>query len=231
MPHRKGAPCLEDFWVGRVDCQRCSSQAPAPFGAVDTTRFARPLATVGNYRAPTGTAIYAAGEAAEAVFTLRAGFVKLWQSADDGHCRILRLLRPGEVLGLEALSQPRYQLSAAALTDVQLCRIPVAVLDQLRREAGALHEELDRRWQTQQARTDELLLNIATGPSRERVIKLLRHLARLADPEPCPRIRRLDMAAMLDISSESAARVIADLKRAGLLEEKPDRLVFDPDRL
>lgn len=231
MPIRKGTPCLEDFWVGRVDCQHCSAHAPAPFGGVDTTRFKQPLTQVGNYLAPSGTSIYAAGEPAKAVFTIRDGFVKLWRRADDGHCRILRLLRPGEVMGLEALSQPRYQLSAAALTAVELCRIPVAVVHQLRQEAAELHMELDLRWQAQQARTDELLLNIATGPSRERVIKLLRHLAELAAPGPCPRVRRLDMAALLDISSETAARVMADLKHAGLLEEKPDRLLFDPERL
>lgn len=229
MPHRTGTPCLGDFWVGRVDCERCNARAL--FGVLDKHRFARPLVQVENYRAPAGTPIYTAGDTAEAVFTLREGFVKLWLRADDGHCRILRLLRPGDVLGLEALGQPRYALSAAALSDVKLCRIPVDILGQLRRVASELHAELDRRWQAQQARTDELLMNVATGPSRERVIKLLRHLAELAAPGPCPRIRRLDMAAMLDISSETAARVVADLKKAGLLEEKPDRLVFDPDRL
>lgn len=230
MPHRK-APCLGAFWVGRVNCERCSASAPAPFSVLDAAEHARPLAQVENYRAPAGTVIVSADAPAEAVFTIRAGFVKLWRRTDKGNHRILRLLRPGEMIGLEALGQRHYQLSAAALTDVKLCRIPVEILDQLRRSAPELLAELDERWLAQQTRTDELLANVATGPAPERVLKLLRFLDELASPDPCPRISRLDMASMLDISSETAARVIADLKKAGRLQEQPDRLEFDPDRL
>jgi DNA-binding transcriptional regulator YhcF (GntR family) len=39
------------------------------------------------------------------------------------------------------------------------------------------------------------------------------------------------MAAMLDISSETASRVIADLKAAGLLEETQQHLIFDEARI
>lgn len=231
VTHRVGTPCLKDFWVGRVNCERCNAVAPAAFDALDTTRFARPLGQVEDYRAPVGTDIVLAGEMARNVFTIRQGFVKLWRRIKDGNYRIVRLLRPGDILGLEALSQPHYELSATSITAVELCRIPVDVLEKLRRETSDLHAELDKRRQSQQRRTDELLLSIATGPSRERVIKLLRYLAQFAAPGPSPRLRRLDMAAMLDISSETAARVIADLKQAGMLEETPTQLVFDPERL
>jgi CRP/FNR family transcriptional regulator, anaerobic regulatory protein len=223
--------CLEGFWAGRVDCRICDVARRMPFNAVGPDHLGRDLREVGNYPLPPYTPITQAGSPATAVFSIRAGFIKLWRHDESGRCRIVRLLRPGDMLGLEAVLQPAYAMSADTLNFVKLCRIPLETLTRLQEREPALYREVERRWHSQLRRTEHLMVSVATGPSRERVLKLLRYLAEFAAPDPCPRLRRLDMAAMLDVSSETAARVIADLKTAGLLVETPTELRFDPARL
>ena len=223
--------CLEGFWAGRIDCRVCDVARRMPFNAVGADSLGCDLREVGNYPLPPYTAIVRAGGPATAVFSIREGLVKLWQHDETGRCRIVRLLRAGDMLGLEALLQPTYALSADTLGSVKLCRIPLETLTRLQEREPALYREVERRWHAQLGRTEQLMVSVATGPSRARVLKLLRYLAEFAAPGPCPRLRRLDMAAMLDISSETAARVIADLKTAGLLVETGTELRFDPERL
>lgn len=205
--------------------------AAMPFMMLDPVRHGADLKRIGNYLLPGGAPVTVKGDPADAVFSIRSGFLKLWQHDDCGLCRIVRLLRPGDILGLEALFQPTYAHNAATLGPVRLCRIPSDMLDRLERQEPELHHEVERRWHEQVQRSDEFMLSVVAGSSRERVLKLLRYLARFSMPGPCPRIRRLDMAALLQISSETAARVIADLKKAGLLEETATELRFDPQAL
>lgn len=231
MTSRAENPCLKGYWTGRVNCLLCGVPSPMPFKAVGTGPLASSLRAAESYALPAGATILMAGDPAVAVFSIREGFIKLWRRDDAGRCRIVRLMRPGDMLGLEATFQEEYQLSAATLSPAKLCRIPVELLTRLKADEPVVYHEVERRWHGQLNQADDLASSVLTGPSRERVLKLLRFMAEFAAPAPCPRIRRLDMAAMLDISSETAARVIADLKIAGLLEEGPNELRFEPDRL
>lgn len=231
MPRGEKPGCLEDYWSGRSSCALCRGDSAVAFSALEENQVDHRLFQIESYDAAPGTDIFKAGDAAEAVFTLRRGFVKLWRRDQQGHCRIVRLLRTGDFVGLEALVEPSYSLSAATLSQSSLCRIPVSLLIRLEDENRNLYREIQHRWHSQLGRTDELLSTVISGSSRGRVIKLLRYLHAFAAPETCPRIRRLDMAAILDISSETAARVIAELKKAGLLQETSAELLFDPDQL
>jgi len=232
MASSRMEPCLQGFWVGRANCRLCARANRMPFNQVDGYRFSsNDLLEVESYAVPADFPLLAAGDAADAVFAIREGFVKIWQEDSAGQTRIMRLLRAGDMVGLEGLLEARYDSNATTLSAVKLCHIPRSVLLRLERKESALYRAIELRWHDQLRRSDLFLLTVARGPSRQRVINLLRYLAALAAPAPCPHVSRADMAAMLDIASETAARVMAGLKHAGLLEETPDSLLFDPEKL
>lgn len=225
------APCLGEFLMGRMDCRRCSERHDKLFSSIAVQAIDHRRFDIHDYELPPGTRILLQGEAADAIYTIRAGFIKRWLTLPDGGVRIVRLLRPGDVLGLEALSQRAYDLSAGAITTVQLCRLPIESVEQLRVTQPNLVAELEARWHSLLARTDHFVTTVAVGPSRERVLKLLCYLAEFAAPAPCPSVSRQDMAAMLDVSAATASRVVAELKAAGLLRERRHRFEFDPERV
>jgi CRP/FNR family transcriptional regulator, anaerobic regulatory protein len=223
--------CLADFLMGNLDCRKCVERQGKLFSSVPNEAIVHEAMDVHDYEVPAGQTVLQQGEEADAIYTVREGFLKRWLNLPGGGTRIVRLLRPGDVLGLDAMVQRQYALSAGTLTDTKLCRLPIAAVNRLRVVEPNLASALERRWYGQLARTEHFLTTVASGPSRERVLKLLGYLAEFAHPLPCPRVSRLDMASMLDISSETAARVIAELKDAGLLEESRDELRFDPEQI
>jgi len=224
-------PCLSGFWSGRVNCDACRSPAIMPLQPVRKFLASRALLEAEAYSLPAGADLFHTGDPADSIFSIRAGFMKLWRTDCAGRTRIVRLLGPGNIAGLDAMVQSSYGLTASAITPCQLCMIPRSLLEHTMHEHPEVRHEIERRWHAQLAQTDRLLLDVVVGQARERVTNLLAYLAELAAPEPCPRVRRLDMAALLDIAPETAARVIADLKRAGLLQETAEHLLFDPQKL
>jgi len=106
---------------------------------------------------PTGTVLYAEGDAARGIFILLAGRVKLSICSGDGRALILRLAEPGDVVGLPGtLSGDPYEVTAAAIGPCQCAfvkrepflrfmndhkEICLGVADQLRRMyCSACHE-------------------------------------------------------------------------------------------
>jgi CRP/FNR family transcriptional regulator len=102
-------------------------------------------------------ALYRMHERGGALFTLRSGVMKLLQYLPDGSQRIVHLLKDSDALGLEALVGQPYQHDAFALTDCEICAIPVSVIERLGREWPGLYRELMARWQQALSEADAWL--------------------------------------------------------------------------
>jgi len=61
------------------------------------------------------------GGVAQHLFALHTGLVKLVKSLENGKDRITGVLFPGQLFGLEALSDPTYPLTAVTLRDSEIC--------------------------------------------------------------------------------------------------------------
>ena len=59
----------------------------------------------------------------------------------------MRLLKQGDVVGLEVLLGQAYQHEAVVLEAVLACHIPVSVIDRLSEDTPRLHKQLLARWQ------------------------------------------------------------------------------------
>ncbi len=64
------------------------------------------------------------GGAAQHLFALHAGLVKMVKSLENGKDRITSVLFPGELFGLESLTETAYPLTAVALRDCEICAAP-----------------------------------------------------------------------------------------------------------
>jgi CRP/FNR family transcriptional regulator len=64
------------------------------------------------------------GGAAQHLFALHSGLVKMVKSLENGKDRITSVLFPGEVFGLESLTDAVYPLTAVTLRDCEICAAP-----------------------------------------------------------------------------------------------------------
>ena len=166
-----------------------------------------------------GESLYRAGDSPDYLFTVRHGLVKLEQYLPDGTQRIVRLARPGDLIGLETLLRNPYGHDAVVLQPVLVCRIPVDVIKQLDRQVPELAQKLMERWQRALTEADSWLTELATGSTQVRVARLLIHLVG-DDPEgSCYLPGREDIAAIIGTATETASRVVAEFRRSGFIEE------------
>jgi CRP-like cAMP-binding protein len=220
---------LRDAWSGEADCVNCSIRTSVLFAGLTESDFAQIHDPIDQFNLKPGTSLYRAGDAAESMFTIRTGALKLVQYLPDGSQRIVRIVRMTDVLGLEAMLEGgRYQHEAIALQPTEVCRLPGRVVRELGCNNPDLHRELISRWQRALNEADAWLTELSTGSARQRIARLLLRLVRDRESSACQLFSREDMGAMLGITTETASRTIAEFKRQSLLvETSPNRFLLD----
>lgn len=214
-----------DTWSPQArECARCTVRESALFGALDEDDLRLVHGDITSLRFAPGERIYARGEPVPGVFTVREGLVRFEQVTAGGDRRILRLAGPGDLIGQEALLQRPCAEEAVACTEVRLCRIPRPLIERLTGARPALWHELMARWQRALEQAEAWVADLTTGAARRRVLKLLEMLAERADADG--RIwmpRRPEMGAMLDMTVETASRIVSRLGREGVIALLPPR--------
>lgn len=223
----KRIPLLE-AWTGVADCRTCTVRSSVLFAGLTERDFDDLHRPIDQLSYVAGRQIYSAGEPAKTLFTIRAGLVKLTRYMPDGSQRIVRILRRSDVMGLEALLDDDYAHTAVALQDTELCRLPVDAVQRLSERNTLLYKELMSRWHRALGDADRFIADFSTGTARERVARLLIWLAQLGDGKTCCLFSREDLGSVLGLTTETASRTMAEMKRQRLIAEpEPNRFVLD----
>ncbi len=168
---------------------------------------------------PAGSVIYSTGDPATSLFTIRNGLVKLTQYLPDGTQRIVRLMGKTDLIGLEALIESEYPHTAITLHHTEICRLPVDFIRLLSQSNTQLFHELMARWHRALSNADRWITEFSTGSARDRVVRLLLWLTERDDGERCDLFSREDLGAVLGLTTETASRTMAELKRQGFISE------------
>jgi CRP/FNR family transcriptional regulator, anaerobic regulatory protein len=216
----------ESAWRGTSDCRNCAIREMALFASLTEDDFSHIHAPIDDLAYRSGEILHAEGQAAHGVYTLRSGMLKLSRVTADGRQRILRLLRPGDVVGLEALATERYDSDATALTHVTVCRIPTEVIHQLSQHSPRMHASLLNKWQKTLREADDWLASINFGTARQRVGQFVLKMRHSTDPTLSTLFSREDMGAMMDLKLETVSREVSRLVKTGAIKavDKQGRL-------
>jgi CRP/FNR family transcriptional regulator len=220
--------CTNVEWVGHAKCHSCEVRNFVLFSGLSVRELDAILQPIDNLRVPQHATLYVQGAEAPSLYTVRSGLLKLRVDLPNGGQRIVRLLRQGDVAGLETLVGEPYHHSAVALLDTDVCRIPREVVLLLDKTSPSVHRALLQRWQHLIDQADHFLVALSTGPAEVRMARLLLTLG-CHGPHPESLFpSREDMGALLGITTETASRVIAEFKRRGLIQiEKRECVDYD----
>ncbi|MDP1646980.1 MAG: Crp/Fnr family transcriptional regulator [Rubrivivax sp.] len=200
-------------------CAACSVRGLSLFGALDEAGLNRIRAHIAQVELQAGKTLFEAGARGRGLYTVRSGIVRFERVTERGDRRIVRLAGRGDLIGQEVLLRRAYADDAVACTPAQLCSIPVQVVDALCADNPALVHELMRRWQRALEESEGWLSDLATGPARRRMLRLLHKLAEHAGPDELIWLpQRDEIGAMLNLTFETASRLISRLRREGVLE-------------
>jgi CRP-like cAMP-binding protein len=209
---------IDSAWQGTSDCRSCGIRDMVLFADLNEQDFGDMHTPIDDLSFQSGAILYSEGQSAQGVFTLRKGTVKLVRATMDGRERIVRVLRPGDVIGLEALVTGRYDSEAVAMVDVCVCRIPLSVINHLSANSPRLHSRLMQKWQQALKDADDWLAELNFGSARQRVARLALKMREPEEPRFTGFFAREDMGAMLDLKLETVSREISALLRDGALK-------------
>jgi CRP/FNR family transcriptional regulator, anaerobic regulatory protein len=208
----------ESAWRGTADCRHCGIRDMVLFADLREEDFALIHAPIDDLEYATGQPLVRMGETATSLYTLRVGVIKLVRNTVDGRQRIVRVLRAGDVVGLEALMGPTYDSDAIALTPIKVCRLPLQVIQRLNRETPRLHQRLLEKWHHSLKEADDWLADLNFGNARQRVAGLILKMRSEHDASVSHLFSREDMGAMLDLKLETVSRTLSAFEREGLIE-------------
>lgn len=225
----------ESAWRGTSDCRNCGIRDMVLFADLNEQDLGRIHAPIDDLEYKAGEALYAEGARARGIYTLRRGMLKLVRVTADGRQRIVRVLRPGDVAGLEALGSGQHDCDAIALTEVAVCRIPLDVIHTLGASSPRLHLRLMQKWQSALRDADDWLADLNFGTARQRVSNFILKMRSSQDGRTVTLFARDDMGAMLDLKLETVSREVSRLVREAVIEplDKQGRVyrVREPQRL
>ncbi len=204
---------IENAWRGAERCKHCAIRHLALFADLVHEDFDRIHHPIDSIDYEPGSRLYMQGEEMPFVYTVRSGLVKLVQHLPNGDYRIVRMLRQGDLAGLESLNGAPASHDAETMDHVQVCRIPRSVIASLRRDTPRLHDALMQRWHRALTGADDWITRLSTGNARQRVARLLLQLDQSSGDDSFFLPTREDMGAMLGITTESASKVTAEFRR------------------
>lgn len=205
-------------WRGRGDCLACDGRENAFFAGLSPDAVARLHVDVHNTVTPSGEFLYQPAIRRENVWVLRTGAVKLLATAWDGTQRIVRVLKAGDVAGLEALLAGSYAHAAVTVGNVNACRVPLSAIEQLCLEHPGFQWNLMKKLQAALRETEQWLVDLASSGVSARV-RMARLLLRLRDGESnrIYNFSREELGLMLGVTIETASRISAAFLRERLL--------------
>lgn len=218
MPHPQKASPVPVQQPVDAGCDACPVRAVDMFQGISKHLAATLMDDIDHLVCPPRSTVYVRGETSPFVYVVRSGLIKLSHHSTAGEERIVRILKSGDTMGLEALFMDPHHCTATAIVEAHLCRVPVPLLEQLEQDVPDFHRHLLREFQRSLNASEAVLTELSTGAARERVARLLVFLAKKEeDAWLCTLIGRDDMGAILAIAPESASRVIAELRRSGIV--------------
>lgn len=206
-------------WIGHTDCASCPVRRSALFSVLKPEQIAMVHECFDDVRCASKHVLYHQGAKSEALYTVREGAVKLVRHGADGSARIVRIVKPGDLAGLEVLSGREHDASAVAVGPVRVCRLPLASVERLKALDPGVGQRILEKAADALSEAQLWLAELTAGsaPARTRVARLLLRLRTDAAREEVIRLASADIAAILGITVETASRVIAAFKREGVL--------------
>lgn len=207
-----------------VDCQNCKKRFTSVFCRVenDTMESINDEKVCTPYKK--GQIIFHEGSRPLGIYCVNRGKIKLVKLGEDGKEQILRLIKPGDLMGYRALlSGDRYSASAVVMEDSGICFIPKELFMGVLQKDGVLSMEIMKLLSDDLRKAETSITHLAQKPVRERLAEALLFIKETYGFEEdgktiALKITREELANIIGTATETTIRLLSDLKNEGILQ-------------
>lgn len=167
--------------------------------------------------------LYREGDEFQSVFAVRSGTLKAYRTTDDGREQVTGFYFPGEILGMDGISNNTHASSARALETAAVCEIPFTSLEKLSATMPSLQRHFFQLM-SREITEDQLLITLLSKNSAEqRVASLMLSISnrnarrKLSATKFRLSMSRVDIGNYLGLTVETVSRVFSRMQKMDVL--------------
>ena len=208
-----------------VSCSSCNLRELCLPGGVCAEDLARVENIVyARKRVKRGEALFAAGDEFKTVYAIRSGFFKTSLVDGEGREQVTGFFMNGELLGMDGLGSGRYNGSAVALEDSEVCVMPYALIEKMAREIPELQRHLHSVLAREIVRDHGVMMLLGSMRAEERLAAFLTNLSKrfvrrgYSASDFHLRMTRDEIGSYLGLKLETVSRLFSQFQKDGLIE-------------
>jgi len=167
--------------------------------------------------------LYREGDEFQSVFAVRSGTIKAYKTTDDGREQVTGFYFPGEIVGMDGISNNTHASSAKALETSALCEIPFTSLERLSTLMPSLQRHFFQLMSREITADQQLITLLSKNSADERVAALLLSIStrnsrrKLSATQFRLPMSRVDIGNYLGLTVETVSRVFSRMQKMEIL--------------
>ncbi|WP_297869540.1 Crp/Fnr family transcriptional regulator [uncultured Flavobacterium sp.] len=204
-------------------CEQCIVRQFSSLKALNKDELLRMAECKTSYTIKKGEPIFEEGEVTNGIYCIKDGVCKLSKLSDNGKDQIVKLVKPGELLGQRSMiSDEPANLSAVALEDMEVCFIPRSEVMQFFTQNNQFSMNVMKTICEDLKGADDHMVNMAQKTVRQRLAETLIYLedtfGKNDDGTLRIQLSREELAGMIGTATESCIRLLSELNKSEYIE-------------
>lgn len=228
--------CHHDFQISCSNCRLSQICLPIALEAADIDKLdsiiqrGRPLRK--------GDHVFRQDEPFRAVYAVRSGTLKSYNTTDAGQEQVTAFYFPGEILGMDGISKNRHPSSAVALETAAICEIPFELLGELSIRIPNLQRHFFQLMSQEIAEDQQLITMLSKNSAEQRVAALLLSISarnarrKLSATAFRLSMSRADIGNYLGLTVETVSRIFSRFQKSSLISaDGKEVVILDAEQL
>ena len=204
-------------------CEQCIVRQFSSLKALNKEELLKMAECKTSHTIKKGEPIFEEGDTTNGIFCIKDGVCKLTKLSANGKDQIVKLVKPGELLGQRSLiSEEPTNLSAVALEDMEVCFIPKKEIMEFFNENNQFSMNVMKTICGDLKDADDHMVSLAQKSVKERLAETLLHLedtfGKNEDGSLHIQLSREELAGMIGTATESCIRLLSEFNKTGLIE-------------
>ena len=214
-------PCTHEYQVNCGNCRLNSICLPLALESDDIAQLdsiiqrSKPLQKNQH--------LYRESDDFQSVFAVRSGTLKAYKTTDDGREQVTGFYFPGEILGMDGISNNSHASSAKDLETSAVCEIPFSSLEKLSSMMPNLQRHFFQLMSREITEDQQLITLLSKNSADERVAALMISISKrnarrkLSSTQFRLPMSRVDIGNYLGLTVETVSRVFSRMQKMDIL--------------
>ena len=214
-------PCTHDYQVNCGNCRLNAICLPLALESKDIDQLddiiqrSKPIQKNQH--------LYREGDDFQSVYAVRSGTLKAYKTTDSGSEQVTGFHFPGEILGMDGISNNTHASSAKALETAAICEIPFSSLEKLSTLLPNLQRHFFQLMSREITEDQQLITLLSKNSADERIASLMLSIStrnarrKLSATHFRLPMSRVDIGNYLGLTVETVSRVFGRMQKLELL--------------